>query len=264
MSIFAELILTVGILAGCWYGYKAWIKHSATKHSKIDNSIDDEEEEIEGRPFELSENVAVQAHLLLHYRDAAGFSTKRLVDVREADIGWREGYVYGICHLRNAFRTFRIDRIERCVIPETGEIVENVQAYLRKTYSESPIFSVNKVLNEAYDITRALLYIGRADGRFTKKEKEVLLKFCQSFSNDERIVMSDLDRAIDYYNIPSKQSFRLICGRVAKLPLSSKTQLIEIAAEMIKTERTADPDEIEAINYLGRRLALPVPDFMDK
>src|SRR5687768_14158905 len=46
---------------------------------------------------ESSHVVSVQSRLLLHYSDVAGNKTKRLVDVREADIGWEYGYLSGRC-----------------------------------------------------------------------------------------------------------------------------------------------------------------------
>lgn len=212
---------------------------------------------------ELSEVVSVQTQLLIHYKDASGNRTKRLIDVREADIGWEYGCLFGHCHLRRAFRTFRIDRIERCIIPETGEIIQ-IQQHLRKVYTQSPASSMDTVLREAIDVLRALLYIGKADGRLTRKEKEIMLEFCQSFSKDSRITMEDLDRAFDYYTIPSKSTFQMICGRIAKLSLEARTQVVEKAAKMISTEKKADLAEIEGINYLGKKLAIPVPEFTPK
>lgn len=270
----SDLILLI-IAAVIFFNIWAWYNRSKNRKSGRPTSAitllrRGEDEDTDTRDYseylagqELSDVVSIETQLLLHYKDAAGKLTKRLVDVREVDIGWTLGYLSGVCHLRKAFRTFRLDRVEQCINPETGEII-NIQEHLRKIYSDSPTFSMDKVLKDAYDVMRALLYIGKADGRLTRKEKEIMLQFCQSFADDNRISLADLDKVFDYYAIPSKSNFKVICGRISKLPLEAREKAVEMAAKLIFTEKRADAGEIEAINYLGKRLGLPVPEFVQK
>ena len=260
MTDIFSLLPLIFILAVIWFLYRRLTKLNKYQPVKQVKSIsDDEEEDIYFRESHaVSETVPVQAKLILHYKDASDISTKRLVDIREADIGWKQGYLSGLCHLRNAYRTFRIDRIQRSIIPETGELVPDIQAYLRGVYKASPAFSVNRLLHDACDVIRALIYIGKSDGRLTMKEKGVMLSFCQDAAKDQRLSMDDLNKIIDYYAIPTKHSFRMICGRISKLPLPLQRQAIDMAIAMVGTETTVDMQETEALEYLSKRLSIPL------
>ena len=72
----------------------------------------------------------VKAAFRIKYDDMLGNITERDVDVqeiiRENDIV----YLAGHCHLRDAHRTFRVDRISECISRDTGEIVEDIPAFL--------------------------------------------------------------------------------------------------------------------------------------
>ena len=71
----------------------------------------------------------VNATLKLLYRDASSKPTERVVDVKECDANDPAGYLLGYCHLRQAFRTFRMDRIVRAIDTETGEVIANLPAF---------------------------------------------------------------------------------------------------------------------------------------
>ena len=72
----------------------------------------------------------VKAAFRIKYEDMLGNITERDLDVqeiiREDDII----YLAGHCHLRDAYRTFRIDRISECISRDTGEIIEDIQTFL--------------------------------------------------------------------------------------------------------------------------------------
>lgn len=78
--------------------------------------------------------VAVSADLDIEYTSASGKPTRRSIEIAYYD-GSR--YLKGYCLLRNDYRTFRIDRIDSCVDRETGEVIEDVPAYLRDKFETS-------------------------------------------------------------------------------------------------------------------------------
>jgi len=58
--------------------------------------------------------------VVIRYEDSLGFESEREVTVKHLD----DLYLKGFCHVRNAIRTFRVDRIGDDVIrPETGEVL---------------------------------------------------------------------------------------------------------------------------------------------
>lgn len=198
----------------------------------------------------------VSGRLEILYRDAQGERSRREVAVRECDIESASSYLMGICQLRGAYRTFRIDRVVRATDLETGEVVADLPGWAYRKYQDSPAFVIEKLLDESSDVLRALFYIGKADGRFTKKEKQVFLAYCTANLVDRALGIEDVDRICRQLDVPSKQAFKLICGRLGALGWSQRLAIITAADEMVATEKTIGAEEAEALAYLKKRLAV--------
>jgi hypothetical protein len=206
--------------------------------------------------FEPSDPRPIKASLKFSYRDAAGSSTERLVDVKECDTINPAGYMIGFCRLRNAIRTFRMDRVNRAIDLDTGELIPSLTEFAAKKYNESPVASIDSLFNSSSDALRALLYIGKADGRFTQKEKLIFLAYCKKASGDERIDMEQIEKACKYMAMPTKQAFKLICGRLSKLDEANRMAVIQATEGMIATEKTISSEETEALEYMKKRLTV--------
>lgn len=198
----------------------------------------------------------ISASLRIDYRDAAGKTSERIVDVRECDTSYPDGYLIGFCRLRQAMRTFRMDRIARVIDMETGEIIPDLLAFAAQKYANSPIASLDSLLDDAADAIRALFYIGKADGRFTAKEKQVMLAYCQAAAGDSRITIAQIESVCRSLDIPSKQAFKLICGRIAKLDEPQRMAILDATEKMIATEKTISGEEAEALAYMKKRLGV--------
>lgn len=196
----------------------------------------------------------VNARLKLKYRDVKGAATERIVQANECDTSNPQGYLIGFCEMRQAVRTFRLDRIAQAIDMETGEIIPNILAWAEVSYKSSPAYAVIQLLDNAADALRGLFYIGKADGRFTKKEKELFLAFCHKVSGDERITLKQIEEACTYLPMPSMQAYKLICGRLAKEVGADIRESILVTAEaMIATEKKVSPEEAEALSYMKKR-----------
>lgn len=80
------------------------------------------------RPKRIS---GLKVPVFLRYHDADGEISERVVTVEEVQgIETKQSftpiYIMGHCHLRNDYRTFRVDRIEVIADPLTGELIENI------------------------------------------------------------------------------------------------------------------------------------------
>lgn len=98
----------------------------------------DDKDSWEGGFWEVQQPFPAKATLRIKYEDGAGKQTERVVDVRQFGIDVNGNILIGHCRMRNATRTFRMERIKRCVDEETGEIVSDVFTYLREKYDSSP------------------------------------------------------------------------------------------------------------------------------
>ncbi len=255
-----EFIALLLLVAGLYYFLRPSKKPRVATSPTVTRYADlDEQRWDEAAEYAPSDPKPVGGLLKLKYEDAEGKVTDREVQVRECDTTNPGGYLIGICQLRNDFRTFRIDRVKRAVDIETGEVLDNIPAWAMARYKASPTYAMDELLSTAADALRALFYIGKADGRFTKKEKAVFLQYCQAQSGANHISPADIDRACASLPLPSMQAFRLICGRLAKLDEAARIAIIEASEQMVATEKTVSPEEAEALAYMRKRIGHPAP-----
>jgi len=76
----------------------------------------------EGGFWDASDPHDLDTTLDLTYTDAQGSTTTRVVRTRSFDNALYGGILIGHCHLRNATRTFRFDRVRQAVDTSTGEV----------------------------------------------------------------------------------------------------------------------------------------------
>jgi hypothetical protein len=228
------------------------IKSSAS-NSPTYNYDFNEKDEWEGSFWEVISPRAVSARLLLDYTDGAGKKTQRTVNVRQFG-GYAESVLLiGHCELRNATRTFRADRIAKCVDQETGEIVSNVVAFLTQKYDQSPHKTKDTLLDEEYDTLRVLLYVGKADGQLRAAEKQVILETCMSLTSDSRLTHKDIDDLLRDMDVPTVQAFKLAIGRIAKLGAPQKQVVLAASEKLVATQASIHASEEEALDYMRKR-----------
>lgn len=75
-----------------------------------------------------SSSIPIGAEVLINYMDAEGAVSEREVLVRRVLRKGGRAYVEGICLMRQAYRTFRADRITTMVVLDTGEYITDVAA----------------------------------------------------------------------------------------------------------------------------------------
>lgn len=213
--------------------------------------------------FELDESIVeeyssdpctIRTTLKLKYTDAGGNRSQRVVDVREYDEMRYGGSLAGICHMRGEWRTFRLDRVNEAIDLETGEVIQDLREYLSALYANSPEAISRRLLDSSYDAIRVLYYVGKADGQFKAAEKAEMLAFCRQVSLNPDLGMDVLEYALSTMQVPSKAAFRQTVGRLAKLEESIRESVIETATRMIATQKTIDPEEQQALDYLKKRL----------
>lgn len=70
----------------------------------------------------------------LSYRDDAGVITERTVIVDRVGRLHHALYFGGMCQLRQADRTFRVDRVIECWDPSTGEIIVEMEKFFLRPW----------------------------------------------------------------------------------------------------------------------------------
>ena len=226
----------------------------ATDHHYTAN-ID--KDEWEGSFWEVQQPVPVKARLRLNYVDGAGKRTERTVEVRQFGDFGSSTLLIGHCQLRNATRTFRTDRIAKCVDEDSGEIVSDVSTYLKNRYEESPERTRDRLLDDEYDTLRTLLYVGKADGQLRAAEKSIVRETCVAISKDLRMTDAIIEDLFASMAVPTLQAFKLAVGRLAKRDANSRAIVLAAAEKMVATQKTVHPAEQEALDYMRKRFADP-------
>jgi uncharacterized tellurite resistance protein B-like protein len=121
------------------------------------------------------EGVAVA----LHYRDVEGELSRRVVLCRSL-IPPPPGYLQGHCQLRNANRTFRLDRIQQLVNLSTGEVIEerDFRALFGSVDENRRLRDVTQQIGPAIKV---LVFLASVDGTLHEAEQSVI----RSFAFDE-------------------------------------------------------------------------------
>lgn len=209
----------------------------------------------EGAFWDVQSPRNIEANLSIEYRDGAGSLTKR--DIRLMKYGpWEGGAIlWAYCHLRQANRTFRTDRVISSVDLDTGEVIGNLEAWLDAKYQDSPDRAIEKIIETTWDAVRVLFYISKADGRLTQKERSILIDAIHSMSDHPAIDDKRIDELIQSLDVPSVTAFKQAFGRLVNenRPLAEKA--VAWADSIIATEKTVAATEQEALDYLRSRLA---------
>jgi hypothetical protein len=214
-----------------------------------------DKDEWEGSFWEVAQPLPAKARLRIKYTDSAGKKSERSVEIKQfGEIG-SSTLLIGHCHMRDATRTFRADRIEYCVDEETGQVVHDVRAYLEHKYAESPDHTKDLLIADEFDTLRVLLFVGKADGQLRIPEKEVIRDTCIAISNDTRLTVQIIEELFKEMEVPTLQAFKLAVGRLAKRDQGTRT-IVEVAAKkIISTQVTIHPAEQDALDYLKKRFS---------
>lgn len=204
--------------------------------------------------WELQTIYSCDVNLEIKYTDMYGEETQRKVHVTAFGKDENVGCFAGYCNLRNAPRTFRYDRVGECIDIDSGEVVVDIHGHLMARYEKSPQRAMDIMQTDNADILRILFYVGKADGTLRAAERAIILVTCHRFTGDSRITDDMLQNYLRSIERPTIQAFNLAVARLASSSFDKRTWLIDAAERIVATQKSAHPDEIEAIQYLHNRL----------
>ncbi|SFC84719.1 hypothetical protein SAMN05216577_111106 [Pseudomonas citronellolis] len=192
-----------------------------------------------------------KATLRFTYTDSYGNVSGRIVDVELVE----DGMITGKCRMKNARRTFRIDRITNCWDDSTNRHVPDVLQHLRDAYAKSTAPVLDKLYAEHLDELKVLLYVGKADGQLRAPELRVITAACKVITKDTRLTDEDTRELLESIPVPTLQGFKVAVGKIAKENDSAAIRRITIATRtIVDTQQNISPGEQEALNYIAKRL----------
>ena len=236
-------------LASC--GYVIWLFGSEKKSKATVNTRQQpaktNEDQWEGSFWEAPVALSTRKSVKLHYQDATGSRTQRDVAIRSFEPDNPKGLIIGNCALRNATRTFRYDRMQRCTDLETGEIIPDLRAHLNDLHAASPAGLAGRLIDAHRDLLHVMFYVAKADGSVRAAEIEVIAQLCQEASGNTAIdadVVKQARGAIDEMNV---RGFKAACKRIQTASELQYEQCFESAKKIVATQKTVHPNETAAL-----------------
>ena len=266
MSVAIVIVAIVAVIAAYLYGRrKSTIRvqfrppkivnsRSETPTSDVQPQDSSDQDSWEGSFWEATKPLTVETTLFFDYTDSNGKQSDRIVDVRQFDEKLGGGMIIGFCRHRQATRTFRIDRIEHCIVYDTGEVVEDVRTFLRGEYEKSAYATTDRLLDEEYHLLRVLLYVGKADGRLMNREVEIIAQMCREVTGDQRITGGIVTNMLSRMEVPNLNAFRIAVGKLVSLPEERRSSILRKVESMIGTKKNISAVEQDAIGYLKKKL----------
>ncbi len=225
--------------------------------SEYDDPVNENDDYDDGMAeFWKTDGIPAEALLRLTYEDSSGQSSERLFETRlftEPDSTFS---ILGHCHMRNAERTLRIDKITHCVDERTGQKIDDVYEYLFDLYRETPTYSLDNVLADHSDKFRALLYVTRYSGHQEHQRLQIITALAQRWSDDSRISTALTVPFFIRNKMESIQAFRMMAGRLNKaLSAQEKADFIKLATKLATQFEATNSYSQEALDYLAKRFA---------
>lgn len=192
------------------------------------------------------------ATLTICYESSSGELTQRGVSVTEFD----PYQMFGVCHLRDSYRTFLYKRVFSCCDVNTGEVVTDVHQHLMDTYCAMPIYSLDQLERNNRVALQVLLYVAKADGRMSAAERKVMTAACKVLTGDVRITDEMTAKLFRAMKVPSLSTFKKAVGSLASLGDEALSRRLMIACRtIVATEGKVKEAEQEALDYMAKRFA---------
>ena len=157
---------------------------------KSEKKLEDQTKDFwEGVTYAEHDYKELNGDFLIEYKDPNGLETKREFTLKKYFFAENQNdyFIQGMCHFRGANRTFRTSRIKVITNLETGETAKKpgVDEFFKTFYKESPFFAAEEIIKNFGMQMDCFIYLAKLDGRFTKIEKDIILKFLEKSNEIE-------------------------------------------------------------------------------
>lgn len=190
----------------------------------------------------------------LKYTDANDRQTKRTVTIYAFESAGRTGLAFGHCHLRNATRTFRFDRIRQAVDADTGEIIPDLQKHLNDEWQATPQSTMDKLYEQHHDVLKMMLFMAKADGAMRAAELDIIAKNCTNITQDDRITPAMIKDMLKTVDVVSITTFVRTYNKLRRERPDAAVLAADACRAIVATQKTIHPNEQAALNALDQPL----------
>lgn len=185
-------------------------------------------------------------------------------------------YLYAFCHERHATRCFAIDRVQSIILLQTGEVIENVKAFIdtldvaQKTQTSHERKSkygpkaedkpeTDRAMGRVRDGARILMWFARCDGEVPSEEIEAIMEHycysrCEETEGRTALAKYDKDYMRRYVSLqyPDSQTLKACIDRIVNSDSEDHIALLKTAIQkVIDADGRLTAEEVEASLYFG-------------
>lgn len=191
----------------------------------------------------------------ISYIDAHGQKSDRRITMKSLQQGIDNDYlIQSYCHEKKSERTFKLSRISSLIDMETGEVFADPRKYFLDRIQDSPIGKITKCFQDFETEILILTFVARADGFLRKKEREIIMNFVNqksSFPLDVKLMDDEIRRIYC-----DSSDFRTALKTLNKKTNAEKEIVLQLATEIVQTDKTPDPMELGTLDLIKRELKI--------
>lgn len=254
------LVLILIVAAVVWYFLKKQRPPKpqatftiTTNHSPQQGQSEDKDA-WEGAFYDVITQRSINKSVRLRYVDTHGQETERVIDIRAFEPDRPEGLVIAHCHLREATRTFRFDRMKQVIDIETGEIIPYLQLRLNDEWKASPEPVLDQLYRDHNDVLKLLLYMAKADGAVRAAELSVIANYCQEITGDARISVDLIKALLKVVDVVTITTFTRVYNKLRRERPDDAIKAAAACRAVVATQKTVHPNEQAALDVLAKPL----------
>lgn len=231
--------------------------------------IDSEDMQVAPAGDHLGDLAGVR--LAIAYLDSRMENTRRFVVVRGVTRTNNVFYLHAHCELRNAHRTFRIDRIVEVVDMRTGEVHDNPRELFsdlilvanatapRKSRRSRPDPTERLIAESEHGLT-VLLYFAQSDEKLRRGERAVIWEYLEwqkhRCSIDGRVARRPLNAWMDTLLPDTEQFVAALHNLLGQESIHSLHVLAQVPEIVMADGKASDEEKqrlLELLRYMERQ-----------
>jgi hypothetical protein len=164
----------------------------------------------------------IHLELAIVYRELDGSRRERQITVKQFQLEGAGGaaILSAHCSLSGAFTAFEAERIEGCIDLVSGETVQDLPALLLERYDLSRAGRLEALERELAAELVVLLRVGRADGLFQQREKDLIATYlCRRQSELQvapSVSVAELASHLRWIQAPTPEQFTAALEQLAR------------------------------------------------
>lgn len=202
-------------------------------------------------------STPLNVRINFRYKDSQNQKSRRTVEVKEIQYYGSEGeYIYGECLMRREGRTFKTARMWDVWDVDTGEIIEDVTAYLQRSYDESALGRLNVWMKGNERIARGWLYLLKANKSPSRTEYDILKHTFSGVLGGQVVTTDDVRNLFENVKVTTPNGFQTLVSGIKKHHPEEAQKFAEICRSLVCCRKNPNFADEAALKFVIEKIPL--------